>query len=79
MTVAILRLCPGCEGAPGVHRREFEGRVDFYCDACADDEIGIVEPGVPYDPNHPANRYDRARDRWEEDSLAEDAGAGGMK
>lgn len=68
MTITILPACCGCEEEIGVHRRD-EG---FYCDACADEMCGIMAP--PDEDESDAlfgARYDRNRDRLEEESLHE--------
>lgn len=69
--IRLYPICAGCGENCGIHRNG----DDFYCDACADDEIGIPEPGSETDESDdwfgvPGGRgMDDARDRWEEESL----------
>lgn len=69
MTITILPVCCGCNEEIGVHRRD-EG---FYCDPCADDIVGISHDAGDDEDQYgqaPAgDAADRARDRWEEESL----------
>lgn len=65
MTITILPVCCGCEDEIGIHRRD-EG---FYCDPCADELCGIEAPDDDESDALFGARYDRARDRLEEESL----------